>query len=537
MIDLYEVAGIKGVFLSNQVVDGQVRTYVTYNKGRDWQLLQAPATDLQGNTVYCEQVFEEEYSIPVPRRSAVLTSHRRHVPLSFDEGQRWEQHSFTSSPLYVDGVLGEPGEDTLIMTYRLAAGSSPPERDGAALYPRLRSASRGRVIVLRLWIKAIFGHFSHRSEWQLVKIDFRSFFGRRCRPDDYQTWQLHNEVVVLEVVVLGLVGSAPRGLQLLTMEQSLVAPRGHNVTFLVFLEEGASATTGITVDFGDGTAVTYANTSAIEDGVTHAYGRVGIYHVSATARNRLGSDHVALYLHVSCESAKRSPGLIAAGPVGLVPGVGFVPRPDSSPESPNHTVTEKDLRGVAGCHGVWGNDFIKNLGQPRVKRHAGLYQELLGKGTENRNDKSLRRESPAGALRLSASRPEEERPYEDEEDEDGPRIRLLAPPVALRGAAVNLSTALEPGTVGAVTYYWWLDNKTEPVVTLNAGISCSFSTEGLHSVVVQASVGNTVHQDRGTVAVYGENRVAVTSVTSSGVDDAIAPFPPGDGGGDETTPP
>ena len=37
--------------------------------------------------------------------------------LSFDEGQRWDQYSFTSSPLYVDGVLGEPGEDTLIMTY------------------------------------------------------------------------------------------------------------------------------------------------------------------------------------------------------------------------------------------------------------------------------------------------------------------------------------------------------------------------------------------------------------------------------------
>lgn len=36
--------------------------------------------------------------------------------LSFDEGRNWDKYSFTSSPLYVDGVLGEPGEDTLIMT-------------------------------------------------------------------------------------------------------------------------------------------------------------------------------------------------------------------------------------------------------------------------------------------------------------------------------------------------------------------------------------------------------------------------------------
>ncbi|CAM9325705.1 unnamed protein product, partial [Lampetra planeri] len=57
MIDLYEVAGIKGVFLSNKVVENQVKTYITYNKGRDWHLLQAPTTDLQGNKVYCEQPY------------------------------------------------------------------------------------------------------------------------------------------------------------------------------------------------------------------------------------------------------------------------------------------------------------------------------------------------------------------------------------------------------------------------------------------------------------------------------------------------
>lgn len=51
-----QVAGIKGLFLSNKVVENQVKTYITYNKGRDWRLLQAPATDLQGNKVYCEQV-------------------------------------------------------------------------------------------------------------------------------------------------------------------------------------------------------------------------------------------------------------------------------------------------------------------------------------------------------------------------------------------------------------------------------------------------------------------------------------------------
>uniref|UniRef100_A0A669CW50 Sortilin related VPS10 domain containing receptor 1 n=1 Tax=Oreochromis niloticus TaxID=8128 RepID=A0A669CW50_ORENI len=513
MIDLYEVAGIKGVFLSNKVVENQVKTYITYNKGRDWRLLQAPATDLQGNKVYCEQpycslhlhlhvsenpytsgnivskdsapgiilasgvvgpeltnanvsifitsdagntwreVFQEEYSVFFLNQGGSLVAIRhtplpiRHIWLSFDEGRNWDKYSFTSSPLYVDGVLGEPGEDTLIMT--------------------------------------IFGHFSHRSEWQLVKIDFRSIFQQQCTSDDYLTWQLHNEG---EVCIMGMkrifqklkanvrcvkardqyisqmsdsclcteadfecdygferqidgtcapafwfihsatsrdcitgdsflntTGSlsnnctegnllkyiprrqkcpsqAPRGLQLFTSEGTLVATLGKNVTFLVFLEEV------ITVDFGDGTAISYVNISSIDDGVKHIYSKVGIYQVSATANNALGFDRVVLYLHVSCQLEQ---------------------------------------------------------------------------------------------------------------------VQLSAPSVVIKNKAVNLTTVLQPSDVGTVTYYWWFDNKTEPVVTLSGAMPFSFSKEGTHTVTVQASVGNTVHQDQKRVAVYDYFRSHVLAFSSN----------------------
>ncbi|XP_071754829.2 VPS10 domain-containing receptor SorCS1-like [Centroberyx gerrardi] len=522
MIDLYEVAGIKGVFLSNKVVENQVKTYITYNKGRDWRLLQAPTTDLQRNQVYCEQpycslhlhlhvsenpytsgnivskdsapgiiiasgvvgpeltstnvsifitsdagntwreVFEEEYSVLFLNQGGALVAIRhtplpiRHIWLSFDEGRNWDKYSFTSSPLYVDGVLGEPGEDTLIMT--------------------------------------IFGHFSHRSEWQLVKIDFRFIFNHRCTAEDYLTWQLHNED---EVCIMGVKrifqklkanarcvktrdqhisqmsdpcpcteadfecdygferqsdgsctpsfwfvpstasrdciteesflnttgyrralsnnctagtllkysprrqkcpSQAPRGLQLLTSEGTVVATLGRNVTFLVFLEEGLGSTTSITVDFGDGTAISYVNISSIEDGVKHMYNKVGIYQVSATARNTLGFDWVILYLHVSC--------------------------------------------------------------------------------------------------RLE-------------------QVQLLAPSVVVKNKAVNLTTVLRPSNVGTVTYYWWFDNKTEPVMTLDGGMSFTFSKEGSHTVTVQASVGNTVHQDKKTVVVYEYFRSHVLAFSSN----------------------
>ncbi|KAM7393570.1 hypothetical protein PAMP_020430 [Pampus punctatissimus] len=425
MVDLYEVAGIKGMFLANKKTDNQVKTHITYNRGRDWRLLQAPSKDLRGNSIHCvlpycslhlhlhvsanpytsgniasrdsapgiivasgsigselttsnvsvyitsdagntwRQIFDEEYAVLYLDQGGALVAIRhtplpiRHLWLSFDEGQQWSKYSFTNTPLFVDGVLGEPGEETLIMT--------------------------------------IFGHVSHRSEWQLVKIDFRSIFNRRCTEADYQTWHLHNQgepclmgvkriyrkLKPMSRCVMGKMYSvsmtsgpcdcteadfecdygyerrtdgkctpafwfhpsvmsrscttgmtflnstgyrkvvsnnctagvsveytarrqqcpiqAPKGLHLVTSEGTLTATLGTNVTFLVFLEEGDGLRTSITLDFGDGHALTYSNVSSIEDGIKHIYKAVGIYRVTATGENSLGSETAVLYLHVTCQ--------------------------------------------------------------------------------------------------------------------------------------------------------------------------------------------------------------------------------------------
>ncbi|KAF7216645.1 transcript variant X4 [Nothobranchius furzeri] len=509
MVDLYEVAGIKGMFLANKKTDNQVKTYITYNRGRDWRLLQAPSKDLRGNSIHCvlpycslhlhlhvsanpytsgniasresapgiivasgsigseltsgnvsvfitsdagnawRQIFDEEYAVLYLDQGGALVAIRhtplpiRHLWLSFDEGRQWNKYSFTSTPLFVDGVLGEPGEETLIMT--------------------------------------IFGHVSHRSEWQLVKIDFRSIFNRRCTEVDYQTWHLHDQgepclmgvkriyrklkptsrcvmgkmysvsmtsgscdcteadfecdygyerrtdgrcnpafwfhpasvsrscttgmtflnstgyrKVVSNNCTAGVIAEytarrqqcpaqAPRGLHLVTSEASLTATVGTNVTFLVFLEEGDGARTSITVDFGDGHALTYSNVSSMEDGIKHIYKSVGIYRVSAVAENSLGSETTMLYLHVTCQLE---------------------------------------------------------------------------------------------------------------------HIHLSAPFVALKNKEVNLTAVLWPSQVGTVTYIWWIGNNTEPAITLEGSVACTFSKEGINTVTVQVSAGNSILQDRKTIAVH-----------------------------------
>lgn len=35
---------------------------------------------------------------------------------SIDEGHSWTVHNFTSTSVFVDGLLSEPGDETLVMT-------------------------------------------------------------------------------------------------------------------------------------------------------------------------------------------------------------------------------------------------------------------------------------------------------------------------------------------------------------------------------------------------------------------------------------
>lgn len=76
--------------------------------------------------------------------------------------------------------------------------------------------------------------------------------------------------------------------------------------------QGDGARTSITLDFGDGHALTYSNVSSIEDGIKHIYKAVGIYRVTATGENSLGSETVMLYLHVTCEILRSSVRLVFA---------------------------------------------------------------------------------------------------------------------------------------------------------------------------------------------------------------------------------
>uniref|UniRef100_A0A5G2QLJ6 VPS10 domain-containing receptor SorCS2 n=1 Tax=Sus scrofa TaxID=9823 RepID=A0A5G2QLJ6_PIG len=429
VVDILEVRGVKGVFLANQKVDGKVVTLITYNKGRDWDRLRPPSVDMSGKPTNCKppdchlhlhlrwadnpyvsgtvhtkdtapglimgagnlgsqlveykeemyitsdcghtwrQVFEEEHHILYLDHGGVIVAIKdTSIPLkilkfSVDEGLTWSTHNFTSTSVFVDGLLSEPGDETLVMT--------------------------------------VFGHISFRSDWELVKVDFRPSFSRQCSEQDYSSWDLtnlqgdrcvmgqqrsfrrrkptswcikgrsftaalaarvcqcrasdflcdygferapssgsdastcfanfwFNPLSPPDDCVLGqtytsslgyrkVVSSAceggvdprqspaqlqcpllpPRGLQVSIRGEAVAVRPGEDVLFMVRQEQGDVLTTKYQVDLGDGFKAMYMNLTLTGEPIRHRYESPGIYRVSVRAENMAGHDEAVLFVQVN----------------------------------------------------------------------------------------------------------------------------------------------------------------------------------------------------------------------------------------------
>eukprot|EP00062_Callorhinchus_milii_P020554 gi/632976337/ref/XP_007904739.1/ PREDICTED: VPS10 domain-containing receptor SorCS2 [Callorhinchus milii] len=514
VIDIHEVRGVKGVFLANKKVNGKVKTYITYNKGRDWQLLSPPATDMNGKPTDCHfpecsvhlhlrwadnpyvsgtvhtkdsapglimgagnlgahlveykedmyitsdcgntwrQVFEEEHHILYLDHGGVIVAIKdTSIPLKIlkftvDEGHTWTTHNFTSTSVFVDGLLSEPGDETLVMT--------------------------------------IFGHISFRSDWELVKVDFRPTFPRHCLPDDYDSWNLMNQAehcimgerrefrkrkisswcikgknftsavtskpcqctdsdfecdygfeqqkngqcfpafwynpdapsehcrlgqtytsssgyrkVVLNVCEGGVdkqQGStqhqcplmAPKGLRIVTKGERLAVNPGDDVTFIVSQDQGDTLNTKYQVDLGDGFRAIYVNLTLMDEPILHRYEKPGIYRVSVKAENSAGSDEAMVYIQVN---------------------------------------------------------------------------------------------SPLQVVHLEVL------------------------PVLRRGQLMNLTALVQPSNSNLTVFQWWLGDNLQPRLSLENSILTSFNANGQIKITVQASCGSSMVQDSKVVTVFDQLEV------------------------------
>ncbi|KAM6941368.1 VPS10 domain-containing receptor SorCS3 [Lycodopsis pacificus] len=508
MLDLYEVAGIKGMLIANKRQDNQVKTYMTYNKGREWRLLQAPATDLDGNDIHCilpfcslhlqlqmsenpylsgtistkssapgiivakgnigtelsynnvgmfissdagnswRQIFEEEHNVWFLDKGGAIIAVKqpsvptRHLWVSFDEGRQWTQHSFSLVPLFVDGVLVEAGAENQIMTF--------------------------------------FGHFSHRSEWQLIKIDYKSIFSRKCTEEDYQTWHLHNQG---EPCVMG-------------QKQIYMKRRpgnycmlGKDYSRILSAESCICRAHDFECDYGyerrgDGNCrpAFWFNPSSVSRSCSQGQNYINSTGYRKVVLNNCTKGVKEMYTPRKQQCPNRPPKglLLTTKDDKLTATLGsnvtfLVHLEEGDSLRTNIQLDFGDGTAVSYSNLSWTEEGIKHIYKSAgIFRVTALAENTLGYDSTT--------------LFLHVTCPVE-------------HVRLLAPFVVIKNKEVNITAVVLPNHSRTVTYFWWLDNNTEPMITLDGSISHTFPSDGMHTITVQVAAANTILQDTKTIAV------------------------------------
>uniref|UniRef100_A0A3Q4B2C5 PKD domain-containing protein n=1 Tax=Mola mola TaxID=94237 RepID=A0A3Q4B2C5_MOLML len=475
LVEFYKVEGINGMYLANKLVNNQVKSFITYNKGQTWDLLPAPVTDVAGNKLNCILPFcslhlhlemsENPYtSGPITSKKSVpgtivakgnvgtelsstnsrmfITSDAgnswrqifdevhhvwfldnggamlavlqaatpiRHLWISVDEGKKWDRHSFSLEPLYVDGVLMEPESDNHIITFKKCMYGELCVMGEKQIYMKRRPGNRcmldqdySRIYSSEPclctaydfecdygWERHADGNCSpafwfnqnsaakscSTSQSFLNSIGYRKVLSNNCKEGGRKVYSPRRQACRPR---------PPRGLRLSTSQGELSATVGSNVTFMVYLDDGDSLKTSIQLDFGDGIKITYSNLSRTDDGIKHIYRTTGIYRVTASAENSQGSDSSTLFFHIT---------------------------------------------------------------------------------------------SPVESVYLSA------------------------PIVAIQGKEANLTVVVWPSHAKTLTCFWWFDNSSEPIITLEGSISYTFQREGKNKVTVQVASGGIIMQDSKVITI------------------------------------
>uniref|UniRef100_A0A672RU97 VPS10 domain-containing receptor SorCS2 n=1 Tax=Sinocyclocheilus grahami TaxID=75366 RepID=A0A672RU97_SINGR len=511
LIDILEVRGIKGVFLANQKIDGKVMTLITYNKGRDWEPLAPPTTDMNGKPASCKQpdchlhlhlrwadnpyvsgtvhtkdsapglimgagnlgsqlveykeemyitsdcgktwrqVFEEEHHILYLDHGGVIVAIKdTSIPLkilkfSTDEGRTWSIHNFTSTSVFVDGLLSEPGDETLVMT--------------------------------------VFGHISYRSDWELVKVDFRQSFPRQCTEADYDSWKLTD--LQGEKCIMGQERMYRR------RKESSFCIKGKSYTSALTDKPCQCTEKDFACDYGFERAPSlrlegdrcYPDFWHDPDAPPENC-HLGHSYKSSTGYRKVITNVCEGGLNKEQSAKQHSCPLLP--PRGLQLGIKGQMLAVAPGDDITFIVHQEQVDLMDGVRAIYENLTVTDEPIQHRYEKPGVYRVNV------KAENSAGHDQATLYIQVTA-------PLQD--------VHLEVVPIAGRNQEVNLTAIVLPTEANLTVFYWWIGDNLQPKLSLENSLITRFSEEGEVPVTVQASNGRSMVQDSKIIIVYDHFQV------------------------------
>uniref|UniRef100_A0A6Q2WX62 VPS10 domain-containing protein n=1 Tax=Esox lucius TaxID=8010 RepID=A0A6Q2WX62_ESOLU len=486
LVDLYKVEGINGIYLANKLVHREVKTFITYNKGQTWALLQAPNTDVFGNSLHCILPYcslHLHLDVPVnPYLPGRISSTDSAPGIIVATGNVGTELSSTNLGMFVTSDAG----NSWIHIFEEELGVWFLDNGGALVAVSLIATVPTRHIWISLdegrkWDRHSFslaplfldgsGILDYSSsKWHLIKIDYKAIFSRRCMDGDYQTWHLNNKG---EPCVMGekqtFMKRRPGARCMLAQGYSRV----------ISSEPCVCRQYDFECDYGYERQVDGKCSSAFWFNPNTITGSCGI------SQNFLNSTGYRKVLSNNCKEGGND--------VYSARKQQCSPRP---PKGLRLMTSHGELTATVGSNVT----FLVHLDDVNFGDGITVMYNLSQRGDGIKHNYRA-----AGIFRVTAHA-ENSQGYDSSSmflhiTSPVEHVYLSAPIVAIVKNEVNLTAVVWPVYQRILTFFWWFENSSEPLITLDGSITYTFQKEGKNKVMVQVSSGCNILQDTKVIIV------------------------------------
>uniref|UniRef100_A0A8C8HG41 PKD domain-containing protein n=1 Tax=Oncorhynchus tshawytscha TaxID=74940 RepID=A0A8C8HG41_ONCTS len=477
MLDLYEVAGIKGMLIANRRLDNQVKTYITYNKGRDWRLLQAPATDLAGNDIHCILPFCSLHlqlqTSENPYLSGSISTKASAPGIIVATGNIGSDLSYNNVGMFISSDAGNNWRQIFEEEHNVWF----LDKGGA-----LVAVKQPTVPTRHLQISFDEGRQWTRHSFSLVPLFV-----------DGMLVEAGTENQIMTVLTVNIIMGEPcvMGQKQIYMKRrpGNYCMLGKDYAKVLSAESCICRAHDFECDYGyerrrEGNCLPafWFNPAVISRSCSQ-----GQNYLNSTGYRKVVSNNCIkgvkdMYTPRKQMCPNRAPkGLSLSTREGkltadLHTNITFLVHLDEGDSMrTNIQLDFGDGTAVSYSNLSWIEEGIRHVYKTAgIFRVSALAENTLGFDTTT--------------LYLHVTCPVE-------------HVQLLAPFVAIKNKEVNLTAVVWPIHSRTLTYFWWLGNSTEPVISLDGSISYTFTSEGMNTVTVQVSSANAILQDTKTIAV------------------------------------